>query len=476
MLDVTPWTGVVDSVAMVGPTSTDQVYSTEQVGPDGGFVPGHIYRCIEDGTWAVGAFDVGITDTPDAANGSCADTDGDGVIDAADNCPLPNPDQLDCDENGIGDVCDIDANPSLDVSPMDGVIDLCQSTGDLSINEVLYDPAAGPDGDANQDTVPSTTDDEFVEIVNTTGFAIDISDYRIADGFGVRHIFPAGTIVEAGCAIVVFGGGNPPVNNFGGAIVQTASTGTLGLNNTSDSVTVLLSDEVTVVATMSYSNGDLNQSLNRSPELTGLYVEHTAVPGSVGFQSPGVRADGTEWVPGGCVAPEPDADGDGHPDSVDNCPIFNPAQADCNGNGVGDACDLDITDPDGNGNVSADCDANGVPDECQADCNGNLVADACDIADMTSLDCDGNGIPDECVDIEDDCNLNGVPDSCDIADMTSLDANMNNVPDECEAPNPGISINEVFGNPDTTGGSDANGDGMTDEFTDEFSELVNTSG
>jgi hypothetical protein len=476
VLDVTPWTSIVDDVAMVGPTSTDLVYTATQVGPDGGFVPGHIYRCIEDNTWAVGAFEVLITDTPDAANASCADTDGDGVNDVSDNCPLPNPDQLDCDENGIGDVCDIDTDPSLDVSPMDGVIDLCQSITDLSINEVLYDPAAGLGGDANMDTVSNATDDEFVEIVNTTGLPVDISDYRIADGFGIRHIFPAGTVVDAGCAIVVFGGGTPPLNNFGGAIVQTASTGALGLNNTSDTVTLLLADEITVVASMSYSNGDLNQSLNRSPELTGVYVEHSMVPGSVGFQSPGVRADGTEWVPGGCVALQPDADGDGHPDSVDNCPIFNPAQADCNNNGIGDACDLDITDPDMNGNVSADCDANGVPDECQPDCNGNLVADACDIADLTSLDCDGNGIPDECVDIEDDCNLNGVPDSCDIADMTSADANMNNVPDECEAPNPGISINEVFANPDTTGGSDANGDGTTDEFTDEFVELVNTSG
>jgi hypothetical protein len=67
----------------------------------------------------------------------------------------------------------------------------------------------------------------------------------------------------------------------------------------------------------------------------------------------------------------------------------NPDQADCNGNGIGDVCDL----ADG---VSFDCNANDIPDECEADCNTNGIPDECDIADGTSQDADGNGIPDEC--------------------------------------------------------------------------------
>jgi hypothetical protein len=47
-----------------------------------------------------------------------------------------------------------------------------------------------------------------------------------------------------------------------------------------------------------------------------------------------------------------------------------------------------------------------------------------------SAECNDNGIPDEC---EPDCNENGVPDDCDIADGTSQDENGNGVPDECEA-------------------------------------------
>ena len=116
-----------------------------------------------------------------------------------------------------------------------------------------------------------------------------------------------------------------------------------------------------------------------------------------------------------------DADGDGVPDSLDNCDLSNPDQADCNGDGIGDACDI-------NDGTALDCDGNGVPDECEPDCNGNGTADACDIDDGTSLDCNGNGTPDEC---EPDCNGNGVADACDISDGLSTDLDADGQPDEC---------------------------------------------
>ncbi|MCB9865506.1 MAG: M4 family metallopeptidase [Phycisphaerales bacterium] len=50
------------------------------------------------------------------------------------------------------------------------------------------------------------------------------------------------------------------------------------------------------------------------------------------------------------------------------------------------------------GVVGTDCDANGIPDECEPayDCNGNGVRDSCEIASATSDDCNANGFPDEC--------------------------------------------------------------------------------
>jgi len=109
------------------------------------------------------------------------------------------------------------------------------------------------------------------------------------------------------------------------------------------------------------------------------------------------------------------------------------AGADCNGNGVPDECDVPpiCEGPE----CSQDCNFNLIPDECEDDCNGNGRPDDCDIASGYSLDCNLNGVPDEC-DIAEgtsqDCNGNAVPDECDIAGGLSQDCNGNGVPDECD--------------------------------------------
>jgi hypothetical protein len=62
--------------------------------------------------------------------------------------------------------------------------------------------------------------------------------------------------------------------------------------------------------------------------------------------------------------------------------------ADCNTNGIEDACDLDC------GTTGGPCDVPGCG--LSVDCNSNAVPDECDLSDGTSQDCDGNAIPDEC--------------------------------------------------------------------------------
>ncbi len=428
VLDVTPWSTIHDMVALVedagNPPDSDWYYGTILVGPDGTFVPGHIFRLGTTDEWAIGPFDIVVGwDTPGDVNPD--DADEDGVPDHVDNCYLYNPNQEDCNQNDIGDPCDIDSGYSLDEN-QNGIPDECENL-EIVINEVLADPGGN---DANQDTHYDGSDDEFVEITNFTGAPLDVTGWEIWDGFGSRHVFPEGSIIENECSVVVFGGGTPPPNYFHGALVQTASSGMLGLNNSGDRVTLYLPDLVTVIDEVIYDEplGGQDQSFTRDPDLTGPFVLHSQATGSGGsLYSPGAYVDGTGF--GGCSPLPPDSDGDGWPDDIDNCYLYNPDQADCNENLVGDVCDIDA-------GTSQDCQPNGIPDECEEDCNQNGIPDDCDILYGTSDDCNLNGIPDEC---EEDCNGNGVPDDCDVDPddpdgngMVSPDCNLNGTPDECE--------------------------------------------
>jgi hypothetical protein len=167
----------------------------------------------------------------------------------------------------------------------------------LIFNEIHADPD-GEQGDANGDGDVDMYDDEFVEIVNTTEGPIDIAGWQIRDLIGVRHVFSDTTILPAGCAVVVFGGGSPQ-GNFGAAEVQISSTGTLGLNNSGDTLK-LLDSSLTLVDQHQYgTNADDGQSITRDPDVIGLnpMVKHSLANGSGGaLYSPGTQIDGSAFT------------------------------------------------------------------------------------------------------------------------------------------------------------------------------------
>ena len=75
---------------------------------------------------------------------------------------------------------------------------------------------------------------------------------------------------------------------------------------------------------------------------------------------------------------ESDEDEDWIPDDIDNCYLYNPDQADCNGNEVGDVCDI----ADG---ISTDWDENGIPDDCECLADIALEDGQVNVNDLLSL-------------------------------------------------------------------------------------------
>ncbi|WP_138429319.1 lamin tail domain-containing protein [Fodinibius saliphilus] len=172
----------------------------------------------------------------------------------------------------------------------------------IVINEFLADPTAGSDGDANGDGIRDGVDDEFIEIINSETKEIDISGWQLSNdgGNNITYTFPEGTILPAGRAIVVFGGGSPS-GQFGSAFVHTASN--LSLTNSYGQVT-LLDKSGTVVDNIAYEKETENgQSITRAPDETGEGIPHSQVSDSNGeLFSPGTKVDGSSFTSGHVVA------------------------------------------------------------------------------------------------------------------------------------------------------------------------------
>ena len=144
-------------------------------------------------------------------------------------------------------------------------------TQNLIINEVLADPGT-TSGDANNDGIVNTSQDEFVEMYNNGSSSLDLSGWTMEDGYSERHVFPSGTVIGAGEFLVLFGGGS--VDNFNGN-GQISSTGSIGLNNGGDDV-IIKNNSGVVVVSLNYT-GASDQSVCRNPDFTGDFVGHLSL-------------------------------------------------------------------------------------------------------------------------------------------------------------------------------------------------------
>lgn len=143
-------------------------------------------------------------------------------------------------------------------------------TARVIINEVL---ANEPGSDVTA---------EFIELLNTGDATADLSGWTLSDGVAQRHVFPAGTTLAAGRTLVVTG--------------ASASTGTLALSNSSDSVTLAASGQPVDTVSWTSTLGSVDGvSMNRSPDGTAgaPFVLHTSLSST--NASPGTRVDGSAF-------------------------------------------------------------------------------------------------------------------------------------------------------------------------------------
>ncbi|MBI5374574.1 MAG: thrombospondin type 3 repeat-containing protein [Candidatus Schekmanbacteria bacterium] len=186
-----------------------------------------------------------------------------------------------------------------------------------------------------------------------------------------------------------------------------------------------------------------------------------------------------------------DPDGDGISYLVDNCPnTYNPDQTDTDGDGIGDACDMDI-DGDGILNGSDNClntynptqvdsDNDGIGDACDTDNDNDGILNGSDNCpntyNPTQADSDHDGIGDAC---DSDNDGDGIPDASDncpsVSNPDQADADNDGTGDICDTctdidgdgyGNPGFSANTCpadncpdISNPDQ---ADTDNDGIGD--------------
>jgi|GEM_PF-1683767 len=103
----------------------------------------------------------------------------------------------------LTDITICEGDPAV-ITPAGGGI-----TGGLEFIEILAN-----DGllDANGDGITASDNcDEYVVLTNSSCIALDISGYQIFDGSGlVKHLFPAGTVIDPNTSITLFNGTNDP--------------------------------------------------------------------------------------------------------------------------------------------------------------------------------------------------------------------------------------------------------------------------
>lgn len=304
--------------------------------------------------------------------GNLPDGDADGVNDYVDNCPAtPNANQADADLDGTGDACDPDRD------------------GDGLPND--YESAIGNDPDLTADARQDRDGDGYdalVEYGRSTDPNVKTSEpaplQHIAIGFDTglpRNFFVFGA--QTGWAATM-SAGNGDAFSLRSQAASAGRTSRLTWRDVFKNGTVTLDV---------LQRGENSDTVGISVDGVGVRAIYAgAAWQTVSFDvTAGVHDIAVIFYNEGTNAGEafidnvkfdqyvePDFDGDGVPDSVDNCPAHaNPGQEDDDHDGVGNRCDdcTKVANPN-----QLDTNGDGYGNVCDADFNNDGVVNAPDLA------------------------------------------------------------------------------------------------
>jgi hypothetical protein len=234
---------------------------------------------------------------PDAEPDSAGDTALDSAVDTGpDSAVDTGPDSVvDTQDTGPGDVGPGDIGPDAPPDVVEDTGPTCgpkAAKGQLVLNEILSDPGGV---DVNGDGVASATQDEFIELVNLSGVALDLTGVAILAGPpgspALSHTFGA-LCLPPYEGVVVFSGGSPTLTKPM-AVVLTSNKA-LGLNNGGETV-VLRAADGSDLDTYAFTTS-AGQSWVRIPDGTGPFGKHKTAPDSADAPfSPGACNDGSSF-------------------------------------------------------------------------------------------------------------------------------------------------------------------------------------
>jgi hypothetical protein len=366
-------------------------------------------------------------------------------------------------------------------------------TSSVVIDEILADPPAGIDGDANCDGERHTYHDEFVELLNTGSQSVALAGWKLGDddaGIQTWFTFPADAVIPPGGRLLLFGGGAPT----GFAVPVFIDDGRIGNGLTNGGDTILLTDaKGDTVYALFGDNWKSDQSQVRTADSTSVghtdvFIGHTdassqGLPFSPGRATDAVAANAPpDDAPADSTAgqqseapPVSEPDATTPPDSLESPQTsaetedspLDPAPPDSTTNSAGIPDTLFDTPADStlSGEETA------LPDSIATTTADSTLSDTAS-ADSTD---DTTSLPNAAPDNSTDSTTPISADSLDAATPTPPDSTDAATPDSTDVADiPSVVIDEILADPPAGIDGDANRDGERHAYHDEFVELLNT--